>query len=47
MKWMIEGISFSFRKINFPPLNLSPSLFFVVKVYVVKKLQEAIGIDFK
>jgi hypothetical protein len=47
MKWMIEGIFFSFRKIEFPPLEFVPLPFLGCKGLCCKKLQEAIGIDFK
>jgi hypothetical protein len=47
MKWMIEGISFSFRKIEFSPLEFVIRPFLGCKGLCCKKLQEAIGIDFK
>jgi hypothetical protein len=47
MKWMIEGIFFSFRKIEFSPLEFVTLSFLGCKGLCCKKLQEAIGIDFK
>ena len=47
MKWMIEGISFSFRKIEFFPLEFVTLPFLGCKGLCCKKLQEAIGVDFK
>jgi hypothetical protein len=47
MKWMIAGTSFSFRKIEIPPLEFVPSPFLGCKGLCCKRLQEAIGIDFK
>ena len=47
MKWMIEGIFFSFRKIEFSPLEFVPLPSLGCKGLCCKKLQEAIGVDFK